>query len=189
MTDHRTGPVRSEAARAAILSATARIFAAKGYDRLTMEGIAAEAGVGKQTIYRWWNSKGALITECLLEGHLLPEDFTPPDTGDLRADLRTWLGQISDFISNYGGGDLVRSLVAAAAGNEDVGRRLQESFGADEILASRLRAAVDAGDLRRDAPVQEISQALLGALIVHALSRAPAPDEAFPDRLVDAVLG
>lgn len=189
MTDHRAGPIRSEAARAAILAATARIFAAQGYDRLTMEGIAAEAGVGKQTIYRWWPSKGALIAECLIDGQLLPEDFTPPDTGDLRADLRTWLRRISEVVSRYGGDDLIRSLVAASADNEEIGRRLQESFGADEILVARLRAGVEAGDLRRDAPLQEIGQALLGAIILNALSHTSAPNEGFADRLVDVIFG
>jgi len=61
----RSGPVRSEAARQAILEATARLLVERGYDHLTMEGIAATAGVGKQTVYRWWPSKGAVIAECL----------------------------------------------------------------------------------------------------------------------------
>jgi AcrR family transcriptional regulator len=54
--EHRTGRVRSEAAREAILSATVRLIHARGYDHLTIEGVAKEAHVGKQTIYRWWPS-------------------------------------------------------------------------------------------------------------------------------------
>ena len=80
---HRSGPVRSDVARAAILRATAELFEQKGYDNLTIEGIAARASVGKQTVYRWWPSKGALISECLFEGLIIPEAVTPPDTGDL----------------------------------------------------------------------------------------------------------
>ena len=52
-------------------------FAERGYDHLTMEGIAATAGVGKQTVYRWWPSKGAVIAECLLEGKLLTQPLAP----------------------------------------------------------------------------------------------------------------
>ena len=62
----------------AILDATARLFAERGYDHLTIEGIAAEADVGKQTIYRWWPSKGALVADCLLEGMLLPSGSSRP---------------------------------------------------------------------------------------------------------------
>ena len=57
----RSGPVRNENTHQAILEATAMLFAREGYDRLTIEGIAHEAHVGKQTIYRWWSSKGDLV--------------------------------------------------------------------------------------------------------------------------------
>ncbi|MGO7983441.1 helix-turn-helix domain-containing protein, partial [Rhizobium johnstonii] len=78
MAEHRRGPVRSEVARMAILEATARQFEARGYDQLTMEGIAAEAKVGKQTIYRWWPSKSALVADCLIAGLLFQHRLSAP---------------------------------------------------------------------------------------------------------------
>lgn len=189
MTDHRAGRVRSEAARSAILAATAKIFATSGYESLTMEGIAAEASVAKQTIYRWWRSKGALVAECLLDGQLIPNDLTPPDSGDIRRDLAEWLRGIEALTAGQGGDDLVRSLITAAAENEEIGRRLEQSFGADELLIARLDAAVAAGELSSDAPLVEMAQALLGAVIVRVLSRAAAPDDGFSDRLVSVALG
>ena len=83
----RSGPVRSEAARRSILDAAAQIFSERGYDHLTIEGVASRAGVGKQTIYRWWPSKSDIVAECLLEGSLLPGQLSLPDTGDIRGDL------------------------------------------------------------------------------------------------------
>ena len=71
--------------------ATARQFIDRGFDALTIEGVAAEAKVGKQTIYRWWPSRTALVAECLAEGLLMPSWSVPPDSGDVRADLREWL--------------------------------------------------------------------------------------------------
>jgi AcrR family transcriptional regulator len=187
MSDGRRGAVRSEAARRAILQATARLFAARGYDHLTIEGVAAEAGVGKQTIYRWWPSKGALVADCLLEGLLLPDRFSPPDTGDIRADLVTWLDEVLGLLGTPLGDALLRSLIAAAAENADVGRRLRESLGASSSLTERLEAAVAGSELRSDAPLVAIGDALVGALILRALSRAPVePDAA--GLLVDAVL-
>jgi len=188
MSEHRRGAQRSEAARVAILGATARLFAERGYDHLSMEGIAAEAGVAKQTIYRWWPSKGALVAECLLEGILLPTRFQPPDTGDIRADMIAWLHEIFTMLEHPEGAKLMRSLIAAAAENADVGRRLRDSLGVSSSLVERLRAAVDAGQLPRETGLQEVGEALVGVVILRALSRAPLA-EGDERRLVDAVLG
>jgi len=188
MSDHRQGPVRSEAARVAILEATARLFAAKGYDHLTMEGVAAEAGVGKQTIYRWWPSKSALVADCLLEGILLPNHFELANTGDVRADLVDWLRNIFRLLEQPTGEALLRSLIAAATDNAEVGRRLRESLGTGSFLTDRLQDSIERGELRSNAPLEEIGEALVGALILRALSRTPA-DATAAERLVDAVLG
>ena len=188
MSDHRGGPVRSEAARIAILDATARLFAARGYDHLTVEGVAAEAKVSKQTIYRWWPSKGALVADCLLEGRLMPQRLVPPTSNDLRSDLAAWLRELFGLMETPVGESLVRSLIAAAADNPDVGRRIHESLGAASSLTERLQAGVDAGELRADAPLEAISEALVGALILRALSRSPA-SHAEVEQLIGAVLG
>lgn len=187
MSDHRQGPVRSEAARIAVLDATARLFATRGYDHMTMEGVAAEAGVSKQTIYRWWPSKGALVADCLLESRLLPNQLTLPDTGDVRADLTLWIATIFRVLDRAGE-SLLRSLIAAAAENVEVGQRLHASLGMESSLTDRLRSAIDAGELRADAPLDEIGEALVGSLILRALSRQTV-DEAGAARFVTAVLG
>ncbi|WP_308798262.1 TetR/AcrR family transcriptional regulator [Agromyces silvae] len=188
MAEGRRGAARSEAARLAILRATAHQFAERGYDHLTMEGIAAEAGVGKQTIYRWWPSKGALVAECLLEGVLMPDHFLPPDTGDVRADLTAWLVEVLTFIGDERNEALLRSLVAAASENAEVGRRLDESIFSGSALVTRLEAAVEASDLRPDAPIPEIIEALVGALVFRVLTRTPV-SPGLADRLVEAVVG
>ena len=184
----RRGAPRSEAARVAILDATAVLFAERGYDHLSIEGIAARAGVGKQTVYRWWSGKSALIAECLLEGMLLPDSFAVPDTGDLRADLVSWLRAVEAVIESPSGEGLFRSLIAAATENEDVGRRLREALADPRLFASRLREARDRGDLRPDLPVEDVSETIIGALVLRAVARTP-PDPGYADRLVDLVLG
>lgn len=172
----------------AILDATAALFAERGYDHLSIEGIAARAGVGKQTVYRWWSGKSALIADCLLEGMLLPDSFVVPDTGDLRADLISWLRSVEGVIESPSGEGLFRSLIAAATENEDVGRRLREGIADPRLFASRLRAARAAGELRADLPIEEVSETLVGALVFRMLARTPA-DPGYADRLVDLVLG
>jgi AcrR family transcriptional regulator len=184
MTEHRSGPVRSAAARDSILDATARLFAQQGYDNLTMEGIAKEAGVGKQTIYRWWPSRGALIADCMIEGLLIPVEIELPDTGDLRRDLNVWLEWIVASLDDPRGASLLRSLVAAAAEDGAVGDRLAETLGIDEKLSLRFASAVRVGQLAEDTPVDQLGLAILGAIIVPVLARRPIdPDEI--RRLVD----
>ena len=87
---------RSERSRRAIYDAALALVGEVGYAKATVEGIAARAGVGKQTIYRWWPSKGAVLLEAFLDlsdqaaraaddGQGMHEI---PDTGDLEADLK-----------------------------------------------------------------------------------------------------
>ncbi len=93
MSEPRTPPNstrRSDASRRAILAAALDLVGEVGYAKLSIEGIAARAGVGKQTIYRWWPSKGAVLLDALLalsEGQD-GEAAALPDTGDLEADLK-----------------------------------------------------------------------------------------------------
>src|SRR5690606_13055468 len=77
---------RSEASRRAILTAAFELAGEVGYAKLSIEGIAARAGVGKQTIYRWWPSKGAVLFDAILSLSEGPEGSALPDTGDLEAD-------------------------------------------------------------------------------------------------------
>jgi AcrR family transcriptional regulator len=173
----------------AILEAAAALLNERGYDHLTMEGIAAKAGVGKQTIYRWWPSKGSVIAECLLEGMILSSQLLPPDTGDIRVDLTTWLESVFALLESPQGEGLLRSLIAAAAENVEVGRRLRFSLAGSDSIAGRLEKAIGTvPNLPEGAPVEEITEALIGAVILRALSRAPInPGDA--GRLLEAVLG
>lgn len=185
----RSGPVRSEAARRAILDATAEILVERGYDHLTMEGIAARAGVGKQTIYRWWNSKGAVLAEALLDGRLLPDRLTLPDTGDIRRDLSVWLRTIAEVLGGANGDSIFRSLIAAATDNADIGRRLRDSLSGSGSVSGRLAAAIGTvPHLPPGAPVDEVAEALIGAVLLRVLSRSPLDDAAIRDILA-AVLG
>lgn len=171
----RGGAARSEAARIAVLEATTSLFAAKGYDHLTIEGIAAEAGVAKQTIYRWWPSKSAVVAEALIEGRLMPVDLSLPSTGDVRADVSAWLEGLFRFVDDPANSALVRSLIAAAAESPEIGIRLNDALGATSLLTIRLEEAVAAGELGLGAPVYEIVESLVGAVVIHALRREPSP--------------
>src|ERR1700722_18100938 len=78
---------RSEEARQAVLEAADGLLAEIGFAAVTIEGIAARAGVGKQTIYRWWSSKTDVLMDAFLEDAV--QYLILQDSGDLGADLRS----------------------------------------------------------------------------------------------------
>ena len=95
---------RSEKSRRAIYDAALALIGEVGYQKTTIEGIAARAGVGKQTIYRWWSSKAEVLLEAFIDlsaraadAAARPEvigeraEYEIPDTGDLEADLKAVL--------------------------------------------------------------------------------------------------
>ena len=180
MSEGRRGATRSPAARAAILGATSSLLERLGYDRVTMEGIASEAGVGKQTIYRWWPSKSAVVAECLIEGALLPEAYAPLDTGDIAGDLTEWLQRVFDFICLPSNEAMIRSLIAAAIDNPEVGAHLSDRLGASpDVLDERLQSAFAAGQLRPGTSAELLVNAFLGVVFSKVLLRTPPqPDEA-----------
>ena len=91
-------------------------------------------------------------------------------------------------IESPAGEGLFRSLIAAATENEDVGRRLREALADPRLFTVRLREAREAGILRADLPIEDVSETLIGALTFRALARTPS-DPGFPGRVVDLVLG
>jgi len=187
MTDRGPGAVRSESARVAILRATADQLVVHGWNRLTIEGIAAAAHVGKPTIYRWWSSKSDLIADALMEGMLQLEAPLPDDGGDLREDLATWLEKMLALAGDPVATATIRYLMAAAAEDEVVGRRFDDANGAMAALATRLEHAKSAGQLDAEVDVADLVDAITGVIILRVLRRAPAaPGDA--QRLLRGIL-
>lgn len=84
-----TGSRRNDAAQRAILDAAADLLSADDTALISVAAIAERAGVGKQTIYRWWPSKSAVLLDAMIQR--AREVAPTPDSGDLRTDLRSFL--------------------------------------------------------------------------------------------------
>jgi len=182
------GAARSEAAHAAILASVASLVDRVGYDAVTIEGIAAEAGVSKQTIYRWYPSKSAIIAEALVEGRLLGEDFTIPDTGDTAADIAAWLEHVLTFLASRNHAALLSSLVAASVDSPEIGLRISERLGlGGPTIAERVQRATDAGELSPVLSPDQIDQLIVGVIMMRALGRNPY-EQGEARRLVGALL-
>ena len=186
----RRGRRRSESSRLAILEATRDLLAELGYDRLSIQQIAEAAGVGKQTVYRWWPSKAAVVAECVLEGYVLPQGVELADTGDVRRDVRALFRALAEHYGRPPHASLMRALTAASAESEEVAaklfERLADPFRA--MLLERLTAAQCSGQVQPGAPLVPLAEALIGALLFRVLTRERVDPEQMA-RLADAVLG
>ena len=131
----------------------------EGYSSVSIEGLAAAAGVSKQTIYRWWPSKAAILGEALLDGTLPGADVALPQTSDLEADLRAWFTAMSASLGDAEGVALARALIAVTATDAELGVALNEKLAAPirGWVSQRLALAVSAGQVRSDVDAEVIA--------------------------------
>jgi AcrR family transcriptional regulator len=182
------GRRRSERSHAAIIAATQELLVERGYRELTIEGVASRAGVGKQTIYRWWPSRAALVLEAYLAGS---EAIAPPAAStSTREDMRALLRWLAAVLAQPIGGRVVAGLVADLQHDPD----LAEGFRRDVVPARRramlaaLERGRERGDIRADTDLDLAVDALHGAVFYRLLLSGEPLDEDFADGLVDQVL-
>jgi AcrR family transcriptional regulator len=179
---------RSEEARMAVLEAADDLLVERGFAGVTIEGIAARAGVAKQTIYRWWPSKTDILFDSLTAD--AAEYFTMADHGDLGADLRDQLSQLATFLSKTDEGAVFRALAGQAQHDAAVATRFESEFVArqrDRDRAAFLRAR-ERSQLPADADIDLAIDQLVGPVYYRVLvTRQPVPPE-FTDALVASYL-
>ncbi|GAA0900068.1 TetR/AcrR family transcriptional regulator [Pseudonocardia zijingensis] len=182
---------RSERSRQAILTAAVDLLREVGYRKLTIEAIAARAGVGKQTIYRWWPSKGAVVLDGFLAAvNEDPDDLSLPDTGDVAADLR---GVVRAIVAELADPDLSgvsRALMIEMQEDVELADTARDRILAPQMraIADRLRAAQDAGQLRADLDLAVAVELLVGPLYHRWLLRTAPLTEAYADTVTDLAL-
>ncbi|WP_328621627.1 TetR/AcrR family transcriptional regulator [Streptomyces sp. NBC_00354] len=186
---------RSDRSRRAILDAALALVGEVGYNKLTIEAIAARAGVGKQTIYRWWPSKAAVLLDASLA--LFGDAETEagwtgfPDTGDLAADLKLVLRMTVDQFNDEKYDAPTRALTAAGATDPELSTRFTEQLLEPQLALyeARLRVAREAGQLAADVDLRLTVEMLVGPLTYRWLLRTAPLTHAYTDALVDRVLG
>jgi AcrR family transcriptional regulator len=189
MSDERGGRPRDAQLDHAILEATRALLAVDSYAELSMESVAVRARVGKKTLYRRWPSKAPLVAAAVLDAYGRGGSFGVPDTGDIRADLQSWLIEHAEFIADTSNAALIRALIAAAASNPSDKNALYERLSAPQHagLMTRLRRAAETGELRTDADLDAISKALIGTLLLEVLTNTDGEGGTRFDGLLDAM--
>jgi AcrR family transcriptional regulator len=165
----RRGRPRNEGLRRTILHAAAALLEERGVEGVTIEAIAGRAGVGKQTIYRRWSTRAAVLVEAFLS-----QDESPipvPDAGSLRKDLAVLAVSVSASAGDEALRRSVAGLVAASHVDPEVGRLFRERFVAPLRAVTRelLQRALDRGELHPDVDLEVVIDELLGAIWYRAL--------------------
>jgi AcrR family transcriptional regulator len=182
------GRRRSERAHAAILAATQELLVERGYGNLTIEGVAARAGVGKQTIYRWWPSRPTLVLEAYLAGS---DALPPPAPGaSVQEDVRALLVWLSAVLAQPIGGRVLAGLVADLQQDEDLAAGYRR-----DVVPVRRTAMLGAlergrarGEIRAEADLGVAVDALHGAVFYRLLLSGEPLDDVFAATVADHVL-
>ena len=181
---------RNDAARRAILSTAIDLVGEVGYTKLTIQGIARAAGVGKQTIYRWWSSKGSLLFDAFLAFAGDGEAAALPDTGDLAADLKLVLRATVDELDDPRYDQAMRAMHVEIVNDHLLAAeyvlRLDQPMR--ELKRTRLRAAQRAGQLADDVELDVAIDMLFGPVLNRWLHRTGPLTHDYVDRVVDTAL-
>jgi AcrR family transcriptional regulator len=179
---------RSELARQAVLEAADNLLVERGFAGVTMEGIAARAGVAKQTVYRWWQTKTDVLMDAFLQD--VAEDLIPPDHGDLATDLRAYLSRLARFLRESDAGAVFRALVAQAQHDPVFAARFRARYLDEQRRRDQLPLlrAQQRGQLPADLDLVTATDQLVGPLYYRVLVTNEPVDADFTDRLVESFL-
>jgi AcrR family transcriptional regulator len=180
-----TGAARRRSGRAhqAILAATAHLLAEMGYTALTIEGVAARAGVGKATVYRWWPSKGALVIEAMATTLVMPP---LAESGNLRQDLITVVGAIVQALARSPAGAVIPALAADLLHDPEMAEQFR-----DQVIRPRraavtgiLRRAAERGELPPDVDTDLLLDVYVGAVFYRVLVSGEPVTDLLAEQLV-----
>ncbi len=180
----RRGRRPAEEVRAEILHAAGELLFSNGMSGFTIDKVAASSGASKVTIYKWWPSKGALA----LDGYFkkVEPDLTFPDTGDIKADLRTQLHSFLGVLREGRGGAVVGELIGQAQTDPELQAAfLQRYSGPRRALAvEALRQTQARGQVRATVDPEIVVDQLWGA----CYHRLLVPDQPLTEEFVDGLL-
>ena len=180
------GRRRSEQSHRAILESALFILVEQGYRALTIEGVAKRAGVSKQTIYRWWSSKAAIVLEALTID--AQERLPVPNTGTVRGDLKVLLsGAFRELAQRTG--PIVRGLMAEAQLDPEFAQAFREDFIARrrQVLLEVLRRGQERDEISVIVDLELIVDLLYGPMWYRLLNQHAPLDGDFARHLIEQI--
>lgn len=167
------GRPRSPEVHRAILDSTLALLAELGFERMSIEAIAAHAGVGKTTIYRRWKTKEELVADALSSVKTTP---AVPDSGDLRTDVTILADAFATAVRDPLGRRVITLIIDTLTNNPALAERYWERFGAlkNDALRAVLTRARERGQLHPDANLDVILDLLSGYVLYQLLVKPPS---------------
>ena len=177
---------RIERSRRVILSAVLDELGEVGYSGLTIEGVAARAGVGKSTIYRHWNGKLALVEDAF---RTMKADALVPESGTIRERITGYLLEVARLAEESTYSACMPALIEAAQSDPQV-REFHCNFSNERlaVLIDVLREAIASGELPKSANPELLADALIGPIVMRRLMFFETFDRKQVPALVDQVL-
>jgi AcrR family transcriptional regulator len=186
--DFRPGRRPSARTEHAILEATRELLAEGGVQGLTVEGVAARAGIAKTTIYRRYRSRDELALAVLLD--MVEKVTAVPDLDDTRAELVAFVNGAVKILGSTLMGRVMQGLVSELATDPNLAAAFRERVVARRVTEVRrlIERGIERGDLRPDTDI-ELAHELLFGPVYYRLFLSGAPlDKRLAERIVDAVL-
>ena len=183
---HRGGRSLDSSRDLVLREAALALLAEVGYDRLTMDAVAARAGAAKTTIYRRWRDKAELVVDALDSLKGVPE---VPDTGSLREDLHAMAEQIAGAESQFGA-RMTIGMVNAVAHDAGLRRVFQEKFLAPRMAGFRkvFEQAVARGEMPGGHDLDLLARLFPGMALQQLVMTGEFPDASFTARIMNEVV-
>ena len=168
------GRPRSETSHAAILDAAFAVLVARGYGGFTIEAVAAQAGAGKTTIYRWWPTKAELAVDAFFRATEAELRF--PDTGSTEDDFRAQITDLAKLLRGERGRALA-AMLGGARTDLDLERALLERWLKPRRAwgLAKMTKAKKAGELRMGVKPEMALSVLYSPLYTPLLFGADVP--------------
>jgi len=171
---------------AELLAVTLQLLQEHGYERLTVDAVAANARASKATVYRRWPSKAELVLAAFIEG--IRQVAVPPDTGTLRGDLLHVGDLVCRQVQQHAG--TIRAVLVEVSRNPALNDVLQCEFidQRKALIGHVFQQAVDRGEIARAAINDELWDLLPGYLIFRSIIQRRPPTQQTVRALVDDVI-
>ncbi len=183
----KRGRPRDPEADGRILTAASSLILMRGFESMTVDEVASNAGVGKATVYRRWARKEDLAVAAMEQ--LYRDEMPPPDTGSIRGDLTETFTALLTFVNSPAGADYVRTTIKESMRDERIAALYRSAtLRAQEHSAEIYERAIERGEIRPDVPKQAAVEFLGGLVISRAVMGLPFPAVDEVQELVDFVM-